>query len=131
MTRRAWLKVCSSQLAMCVLQKCIGKDRSAALVIWRLKLLKGKDDYTSFTFTNLQLICIVSSTLLSVYQISTKNWIASNGMALAAAFHDIKFRKLDSFVTGILLLAGLLIYDVYWVFYSARLFGQSVMVRNL
>ena len=55
------------------------------------------------------------------YSIS-KNWISSNLLGLSFAFTAIKVLHLDSFKTGMILLAGLFIYDIFWVF------GTDVMV---
>ena len=52
----------------------------------------------------------------------TKNWISSNLLGLSFAFTAIKILHLDSFKTGMILLAGLFLYDIFWVF------GTDVMV---
>lgn len=52
----------------------------------------------------------------------TKNWLASNLFGMAFALSAITMLHLDSFKTGMTLLAGLFIYDVFWVF------GTDVMV---
>lgn len=64
----------------------------------------------------------VLSISLTVYYVYTKNWIASNIFGEAFSISAISLIHLDTFVTGMILLAGLFIYDVFWVF------GTDVMV---
>lgn len=49
------------------------------------------------------------------------------GMGLCVAF--IAFVRLPSLKVSTLLLMGLLIYDVFWVFFSSYIFNSNVMVR--
>ena len=49
------------------------------------------------------------------------------GMGLCVAF--IAFVRLPSLKVSTLLLSGLLIYDVFWVFFSSYLFKANVMVK--
>lgn len=49
------------------------------------------------------------------------------GIALCVAF--IAFVRLPSLKVSTLLLIGLLIYDVFWVFFSSYIFSTNVMVK--
>lgn len=49
------------------------------------------------------------------------------GMGLCVAF--IAFVRLPSLKVSTLLLTGLLVYDVFWVFFSSYLFNANVMVK--
>lgn len=49
------------------------------------------------------------------------------GMGLCVAF--IAFVRLPSLKVSTLLLTGLLVYDVFWVFFSSYIFRSNVMVR--
>ncbi|KAJ3139424.1 hypothetical protein HK100_011565 [Physocladia obscura] len=51
-----------------------------------------------------------------------KHWILSNAFGISFSITAIRLLKLDSFATGMMLLAGLFFYDVFWVF------GTDVMV---
>lgn len=51
------------------------------------------------------------------------------GMGLCVAF--IAFVRLPSLKVSTLLLTGLLIYDVFWVFFSSYIFNTNVMVKVL
>lgn len=58
----------------------------------------------------------------TAYYVTTKHWIASNIFGLSFAIGAISLLHLDSFATGMILLSGLFIYDIFWVF------GTNVMV---
>ena len=49
------------------------------------------------------------------------------GVSLCVCF--ISFVRLPSLKVSTLLLTGLLIYDVFWVFFSSYIFNSNVMVR--
>ena len=49
------------------------------------------------------------------------------GMGLCVAF--IAFVRLPSLKVSTLLLTGLLVYDVFWVFFSSYIFNANVMVK--
>ena len=49
------------------------------------------------------------------------------GIGLCVAF--IAFVRLPSLKVSTLLLSGLLLYDVFWVFFSKYVFNANVMVR--
>ncbi|EPZ31834.1 Peptidase A22, presenilin signal peptide domain-containing protein [Rozella allomycis CSF55] len=51
-----------------------------------------------------------------------KNWIMSNVFGEAFSIQAISLLELDSFGTGMILLSGLFLYDIFWVF------GTDVMV---
>lgn len=53
---------------------------------------------------------------------TTRHWIASNTIALCLALNAVSLMGLDSFLTGSIMLGGLFVYDVFWVF------GTEVMV---
>jgi signal peptide peptidase-like 3 len=57
----------------------------------------------------------------------TQNFPPPQGIALCVAF--IAFVRLPSLKVSTLLLTGLLIYDVFWVFFSSYIFSTNVMVK--
>ncbi|KAK3830777.1 MAG: minor 13 [Linnemannia elongata] len=89
---------------------------------WHLTLTKKKKELYAAKFTILHLIMMVVSVLLSGYYVATKNWIASNIFGICFALNAIQLLALDSFKTGMILLSGLFLYDIFWVF------GTEVMV---
>lgn len=51
-----------------------------------------------------------------------QHWIANNLLGLAFAVNGVELLHLNNIQTGALLLVGLFIYDIFWVF------GTNVMV---
>ncbi|KAA1105039.1 hypothetical protein PGT21_005256 [Puccinia graminis f. sp. tritici] len=96
---------------------------------YKFRLTRNTADVLfSLRFTNWHIGYILGSVILSAIQWYTKQWMLSNLFALSFAFNAITLLKLDSFKTGTVLLGGLFIYDVWWVFGSSHAFGESVMV---
>lgn len=67
-------------------------------------------------------LTLAASVVFTAYYVVTKNWIASNIFGEAFSVSAISLLHLDSFVTGSILLSGLFLYDIFWVF------GTNVMV---
>lgn len=70
----------------------------------------------------MDVIGFVLASAFTAYYVTTKHWIASNIFGLSFAIGAISLLHLDSFSTGMILLSGLFIYDIFWVF------GTNVMV---
>lgn len=66
--------------------------------------------------------------LMGVYVV-TRHWMLSNVIAAFFAIQGIMLLQLDSFATGFILLGGLFLYDIFWVFGSSQFAGESVMVK--
>ncbi|CAH8619132.1 unnamed protein product [Schistosoma haematobium] len=60
--------------------------------------------------------------LLGTWYYFSGHWIANNFIAVTVAILAIEFIRLNKFVNGILLLCGLFVYDIFWVF------GTGVMM---
>ncbi|KAG0227881.1 hypothetical protein BGW42_002535 [Actinomortierella wolfii] len=89
---------------------------------WHLNLTKKGKEFYSARFTVIHMFMTVVSVLLTGYYTLTKNWIASNIFGMSFAANAIQLLALDSFKTGMIMLSGLFIYDIFWVF------GTEVMV---
>jgi minor histocompatibility antigen H13 len=74
------------------------------------------------TFDYITVGAAVLAVFFTAYYVVTKNWIASNIFGEAFATSAIQLLDLDDFKTGMLLLSGLFVYDIFWVF------GTDVMV---
>nr|CAX69940.1 Signal peptide protease [Schistosoma japonicum] len=53
---------------------------------------------------------------LGTWYFFSGHWIANNCIAVTVAILAIEFIRLNKFVNGILLLCGLFVYDIFWVF---------------
>ena len=72
-------------------------------------------DYVDF-------ICLVASIGIAVWYVCTKNWIANNIFGLSFSINGIEMLCLGNIQIGCILLGGLFVYDIFWVF------GTDVMV---
>lgn len=59
---------------------------------------------------------------------AAKHWIANNALGLAFSLNGIELIALGSTQVGLILLAGLFVYDIFMVFGTEKLVGESVMV---
>lgn len=84
-----------------------------------------EDQEQHYLDINVSVLYIFTGTIslsISAWYAYTKNWIASNMFGLAFAFNGIQLIALDSFRTGMILLTGLFLYDIYFVF------GTEIMI---
>ncbi|KAJ1970981.1 hypothetical protein H4R35_005544, partial [Dimargaris xerosporica] len=89
---------------------------------YHLQLTKQSKSTLHLKFTNLHVAMSVVAVAVTVFYVWTKNWIASNLFGIAFSLSAIQLIRLDSFKTGIIMLMGLFLYDIFWVF------GTEVMV---
>jgi len=68
------------------------------------------------------LVSVLVGTLVGVWYMSSKHWVANNLLGLAFSVQGVAFISLGSFKVGCILLGGLFLYDIFWVF------GTNVMV---
>merc|ERR1719305_1585310 len=80
-------------------------------------------------FTLAELLSVTVSVAVVCVWVLTGHWALMDfmGMGLCVAF--IAFVRLPSLKVSTLLLSGLLLYDVFWVFFSKYFFNANVMVR--
>ncbi|XP_067625041.1 minor histocompatibility antigen H13 [Eurosta solidaginis] len=83
---------------------------------------KHEEDIINYKFTTYDIICLAISSLIGVWYLYKKHWIANNMFGLAFAVNGVELLHLNNIVTGCILLSGLFIYDIFWVF------GTNVMV---
>ncbi|KAI3649858.1 hypothetical protein MP228_005490 [Amoeboaphelidium protococcarum] len=88
----------------------------------RITKHKGKELIFKYSFTYFTIAALVVAILCTAYYVVTKNWIVSNLFGWAFSSSAIQLLDLDDFKTGMLLLSGLFVYDIFWVF------GTEVMV---
>lgn len=80
-------------------------------------------------FTLAELVSVTISVGVVCVWVLTGHWALMDflGMGLCVAF--IAFVRLPSLKVSTLLLTGLLLYDVFWVFFSQYVFSANVMVK--
>lgn len=59
----------------------------------------------------------------------TGHWLLMDAMGMGLCVAFIAFVRLPSLKVSTLLLTGLLLYDVFWVFFSSYIFSANVMVK--
>ena len=57
------------------------------------------------------------------------HWLLMDAMGMGLCVAFIAFVRLPSLKVSTLLLSGLLLYDVFWVFFSQYVFNANVMVK--
>lgn len=81
-----------------------------------------KQDLINYDFSSHDIVCLVIATAVGVWYLLKKHWIANNLFGVAFAVNGVELLHLNNVVTGLILLSGLFVYDVFWVF------GTNVMV---
>jgi len=74
------------------------------------------------------LISMMSATLLTLMWIVTANWMLLNILGVGLCTFMIAAVRLPNIRVGLFLFSALLCYDIFWVFFSARVFSENVMV---
>ncbi|XP_061591634.1 minor histocompatibility antigen H13 isoform X2 [Cololabis saira] len=83
---------------------------------------ESKEEIVNYEFDSKNLVCLVVSSVVGVWYVLKKHWIANNLFGLAFALNGVELLHLNNVSTGCILLGGLFVYDVFWVF------GTNVMV---
>lgn len=81
-----------------------------------------KNAIIDYDFSSHDIVCLIIATVIGVWYLLTKHWIANNLFGVAFAVNGVELLHLNNVVTGLILLSGLFVYDVFWVF------GTNVMV---
>lgn len=83
-------------------------------IIWRFPYFRSLD----VELTRSQIIAAIPGTIFCAWYAKQKHWLANNILGLAFCIQGIEMLSLGSFKTGAILLAGLFIYDIFWVFFT-------------
>lgn len=106
-----------SQALVSISRGIVGRELWKKLPNFRLTLdQRGQGRLFKLSFTTVDVALIAVSALLVGLYLVTKNWIISNLLALSLSLNAIALMSLDSFRTGAIMLGGLFIYDIFWVF---------------
>eukprot|EP01088_Endostelium_zonatum_P010267 TRINITY_DN2364_c0_g1_i1.p1 TRINITY_DN2364_c0_g1~~TRINITY_DN2364_c0_g1_i1.p1 ORF type:complete len:390 (-),score=68.46 TRINITY_DN2364_c0_g1_i1:25-1194(-) len=68
----------------------------------------------SISFTDV--VSYIIASLVAVWYTLTKHWIANNLLGIAFSIKGVSLITLGSFKVGMILLGGLFLYDIFWVF---------------
>jgi len=95
--------------------------------VYTINLLRTKSDDVEeevfdYQFSVHDIVCLICCSLVGVWYILKKHWIINNLFGIAFAINGVELLNLNNIVTGVILLSGLFVYDVFWVF------GTNVMV---
>ncbi|GAQ83835.1 signal peptide peptidase [Klebsormidium nitens] len=63
-----------------------------------------------------QVFAAIPSTAFCAWYFMEKHWLANNALGLAFSIQGIEMLSLGSFKIGAILLCGLFVYDIFWVF---------------
>lgn len=95
-------------------------------VPYRIHFTRGKgeqtEDMIDYEFDHKDLVCLGFCSIIGVWYLWKKHWVANNLFGLAFAVNGVELLHLNNIVTGCILLGGLFVYDIFWVF------GTDVMV---
>lgn len=80
-------------------------------------------------FAPAEALSLVCSGALVMIWIATGHWVLMDALAMGLCVSMIAYIRLPSLKVSTLLLIGLLIYDVFWVFFSSYIFKANVMVQ--
>ncbi|KZV51702.1 signal peptide peptidase [Dorcoceras hygrometricum] len=69
-------------------------------------------------FTKSQVVAAIPGAFFCAWYASKKHWLANNILGLSFCIQGIEMLSLGSFKTGAILLGGLFIYDIFWVFFT-------------
>lgn len=81
-----------------------------------------KQNLIDYKFSTYDIFCLILSACIGVWYLLQKHWIANNLFGIAFAVNGVELLHLNNIVTGMILLSGLFVYDIFWVF------GTNVMV---
>jgi len=79
-------------------------------------------DLVDYQFTSHDIVCVAVCTVIGLWYLFQKHWVANNLFGMAFAINGVELLHLNSVLTGCILLGGLFVYDIFWVF------GTNVMV---
>ncbi|KAK1262809.1 Signal peptide peptidase 1 [Acorus gramineus] len=84
------------------------------LISWRFPYFQS----AVVEFTKSQIIAAIPGAFFCAWYAKRKHWLANNILGIAFCIQGIEMLSLGSFRTGAILLAGLFVYDIFWVFFT-------------
>ncbi|KAJ6964805.1 signal peptide peptidase-like isoform X2 [Populus alba x Populus x berolinensis] len=96
------------------IKRYLPKHWNDDVISWKFPYFHSLD----IEFTRSQIIAAIPGTFFCAWYASQKHWLANNILGLAFCIQGIEMLSLGSFKTGAILLAGLFVYDIFWVFFT-------------
>ncbi|POO03924.1 Peptidase A22B, signal peptide peptidase [Trema orientale] len=96
------------------IKRYLPKHWNEDVIIWRFPYFRSLE----IEFTRSQIVAAIPGTFFCAWYASQKHWLANNILGLAFCIQGIEMLSLGSFKTGAILLAGLFVYDIFWVFFT-------------
>ncbi|KAF3653684.1 Signal peptide peptidase 1 [Capsicum annuum] len=96
------------------IKRFLPKKWNDNLIIWHFPYFRSLE----IEFTRSQIIAAIPGTIFCVWYARQKHWLANNVLGLAFCIQGIEMLSLGSFKTGAILLGGLFVYDIFWVFFT-------------
>ncbi|XP_047316275.1 signal peptide peptidase-like [Impatiens glandulifera] len=84
------------------------------VIVWKFPYFRSLE----VEFTRAQVVAGIPGAFFCAWYASSKHWLANNILGLAFCIQGIEMLSLGSFKTGGILLAGLFVYDIFWVFFT-------------
>lgn len=96
------------------IKRFLPKHWNENVIEWRAPYFRSLE----VEFTISQIVAAIPGTFFCVWYASKKHWLANNILGIAFCIQGIEMLSLGSFKTGAILLGGLFIYDIFWVFFT-------------
>jgi|Transcript_22261 minor histocompatibility antigen H13 len=98
------------------------RDIPVGLTGRKIKIPLLMDEPEELACSVTELVAGLLASPMVIYYVMTKHWLANNALGLAFCVQGLEMLSIGSFKVSAILLAGLFVYDVFWVF------GTPVMV---
>uniref|UniRef100_A0A0C9QNB2 TSA: Wollemia nobilis Ref_Wollemi_Transcript_18749_1749 transcribed RNA sequence n=1 Tax=Wollemia nobilis TaxID=56998 RepID=A0A0C9QNB2_9CONI len=96
------------------IERFLPKQWNEVPINWHLPYFRSVE----IEFTKSQVVAAIPGTFFCTWYALKKHWLANNILGLAFCIQGIEMLSLGSFKTGAILLAGLFVYDIFWVFFT-------------
>ncbi|KAL6903792.1 hypothetical protein ACP4OV_004605 [Aristida adscensionis] len=96
------------------IERFLPKEWNDNVIVWQAPFFHS----LSVEFTKSQIVASIPGFFFCMWYAAKKHWLANNVLGIAFCIQGIEMLSLGSFKTGAILLAGLFVYDVFWVFFT-------------
>ncbi|KAL1315059.1 hypothetical protein HN51_041849 [Arachis hypogaea] len=97
-----------------LIKRYLPKHWNEDIIVWRFPYFRSLE----IEFTKSQIIAAIPGTFFCAWYARQKHWLANNILGLSFCIQGIEMLSLGSFKTGAILLTGLFVYDIFWVFFT-------------